>query len=102
MERWEPTSKKWKNFLISGWGWDIIFNVRNIRNRLEKYLISFRTHNEFHEQCVERIYCDLMQQLNLEELEVYARYTRRGGLDINPYRSTNQDETPFQVKINRQ
>jgi 7-cyano-7-deazaguanine reductase len=69
---------------------------------LLKYLISFRTHNEFHEQCVERIYCDLMQQLNLEELEVYARYTRRGGLDINPYRSTNQDETPFKVKINRQ
>lgn len=69
---------------------------------LLKYLISFRTHNEFHEQCVERIYCDLMQHLNIDELEVYARYTRRGGLDINPYRSTNQDATPFNVKINRQ
>ncbi|WP_404339366.1 NADPH-dependent 7-cyano-7-deazaguanine reductase QueF [Pseudoalteromonas mariniglutinosa] len=69
---------------------------------LLKYLISFRTHNEFHEQCVERIYCDLMQQLALQELEVYARYTRRGGLDINPYRATNNDQIPFNVKINRQ
>lgn len=69
---------------------------------LLRYLISFRTHNEFHEQCVERIYCDLMTQLNLQNLEVYARYTRRGGLDINPYRSTDQDVTPFKVKINRQ
>ncbi|MGO2479036.1 MAG: NADPH-dependent 7-cyano-7-deazaguanine reductase QueF, partial [Pseudoalteromonas sp.] len=62
----------------------------------------FRTHNEFHEQCVERIYCDLMASLNITELEVYARYTRRGGLDINPYRSSQSDEIPFQVKINRQ
>ncbi|MGO2292719.1 MAG: NADPH-dependent 7-cyano-7-deazaguanine reductase QueF [Pseudoalteromonas sp.] len=72
------------------------------RESLLKYLISFRTHNEFHEQCVERIYCDLMASLNITELEVYARYTRRGGLDINPYRSSQSDEIPFQVKINRQ
>lgn len=72
------------------------------RESLLKYLISFRTHNEFHEQCVERIYCDLMASLNITELEVYARYTRRGGLDINPYRSSKSDEIPFQVKINRQ
>lgn len=72
------------------------------RESLLRYLISFRTHNEFHEQCVERIYSDLITQLNIKDLEVYARYTRRGGLDINPYRSTHNDETPFAVKINRQ
>jgi len=54
---------------------------------LLKYLISFRQHNEFHEQCVERIYCDIMQHCQPEKLTVCARYTRRGGLDINPFRS---------------
>ncbi len=54
---------------------------------LLKYLIGFRQHNEFHEQCVERIYCDIMTHCQPEKLTVYARYTRRGGLDINPYRS---------------
>jgi len=72
------------------------------RESLLRYLISFRSHNEFHEQCVERIYSDLTTQLNIKELEVYARYTRRGGLDINPYRSTHYNDTPFAVKINRQ
>ncbi|MGR3895974.1 NADPH-dependent 7-cyano-7-deazaguanine reductase QueF [Pseudomonas qingdaonensis] len=52
------------------------------------YLISFRQHADFHEQCVERIYLDLKRLLNPETLTVYARYVRRGGLDINPYRST--------------
>ena len=56
---------------------------------LLQYLISFRQHNEFHEQCVERIYCDLQKYCQLEELTVFARYTRRGGLDINPFRSTH-------------
>ncbi|NVK54028.1 MAG: NADPH-dependent 7-cyano-7-deazaguanine reductase QueF [Alteromonadaceae bacterium] len=51
------------------------------------YLISFRQHNEFHEQCIERIYCDLMARCNPQKLAVYARYTRRGGLDINPLRT---------------
>jgi len=50
------------------------------------YLVSFRRHNEFHEQCVERIYQDL-KALGMKKLTVYARYTRRGGLDINPFRS---------------
>ncbi|WP_257325676.1 NADPH-dependent 7-cyano-7-deazaguanine reductase QueF [Pseudoalteromonas rhizosphaerae] len=72
------------------------------KESLLRYLISFRTHNEFHEQCVERIYCDLITQLKITKLEVYARYTRRGGLDINPYRSTDHDTIPFNVKINRQ
>ena len=52
-----------------------------------RYLISFRQHNEFHEQCVERIYSDLMRYCRPQKLTVYARYTRRGGLDINPFRS---------------
>ena len=56
---------------------------------LLQYIISFRQHNEFHEQCVERIYCDLQHYCQLEELTVFARYTRRGGLDINPFRSTH-------------
>ena len=62
---------------------------------LLKYLISFRQHNEFHEQCVERIYCDLQQYCQLEELTVFARYTRRGGLDINPFRSTHLTHAPI-------
>lgn len=57
------------------------------REKLLRYLVSFREHNEFHEQCVERIFCDLMQFGEIEKLTVYARYTRRGGLDINPFRS---------------
>ncbi len=55
---------------------------------LLRYLISFRTHNEFHEQCVERIFVDLMRRCAPQQLSVYARYTRRGGLDINPFRSS--------------
>jgi 7-cyano-7-deazaguanine reductase len=54
---------------------------------LLKYLIGFRSHNEFHEQCVERIFMDILRQCRPQKLAVYARYTRRGGLDINPWRS---------------
>ncbi|WP_058526843.1 NADPH-dependent 7-cyano-7-deazaguanine reductase QueF [Legionella erythra] len=60
------------------------------REGLLKYLVSFRNHNEFHEQCIERIFIDIMRQCQPDELTVYGRYTRRGGLDINPYRSTKQ------------
>ncbi|NEN74908.1 NADPH-dependent 7-cyano-7-deazaguanine reductase QueF [Pelistega sp. NLN82] len=55
---------------------------------LLQYIVSYRHHNGFHEQCVEQIYCDIMQQCNPIALEVYARYTRRGGLDINPRRQS--------------
>ncbi|MGH8433865.1 MAG: NADPH-dependent 7-cyano-7-deazaguanine reductase QueF [Pseudomonas sp.] len=55
---------------------------------LLSYLVSFRQHADFHEQCVERIFLDLQHLLRPEKLTVYARYVRRGGLDINPYRST--------------
>jgi 7-cyano-7-deazaguanine reductase len=54
---------------------------------LLRYLIGFRDHNEFHEQCVERIFVDIMRHCKPQKLSVYARYTRRGGLDINPWRS---------------
>ncbi|MBJ7221912.1 MULTISPECIES: NADPH-dependent 7-cyano-7-deazaguanine reductase QueF [unclassified Brenneria] len=57
------------------------------RESLLRYIVSFRHHNEFHEQCVERIFNDLMRYYQPEKLSVYARYTRRGGLDINPWRS---------------
>ncbi|WKE64543.1 NADPH-dependent 7-cyano-7-deazaguanine reductase QueF [Gallaecimonas kandeliae] len=58
------------------------------REKLLRYIISFRQHNEFHEQCVERIYMDLKHRLDPQFLLVSARYTRRGGLDINPWRAS--------------
>lgn len=72
------------------------------REKLLRYLISFRQHNEFHEQCVERIFCDLMKYATLTSLTVYARYTRRGGLDINPMRSTEPSPTIKNVRLIRQ
>ena len=63
------------------------------REALLRYLISFRQHNEFHEQCVERIFVDLLHFCRPQQLTVYARYTRRGGLDINPFRSN------FETKV---
>ncbi|QLB14522.1 NADPH-dependent 7-cyano-7-deazaguanine reductase QueF [Mannheimia granulomatis] len=71
------------------------------REKLLRYLVSFREHNEFHEQCVERIFCDLMQFAKPEKLTVYARYTRRGGLDINPFRS-NFESVPENLRMARQ
>jgi 7-cyano-7-deazaguanine reductase len=57
---------------------------------LLRYIISFRNHNEFHEQCIERIFMDILRHCQPDELTVYGRYTRRGGLDINPFRSTKK------------
>ena len=72
------------------------------REALLKYLISFRMHNEFHEQCVERLYCDILSVCEPSALSVQALYTRRGGLDINPYRTSDPNEcAPFR-RINRQ
>ncbi|GKW23185.1 NADPH-dependent 7-cyano-7-deazaguanine reductase QueF [Pectobacterium polonicum] len=67
------------------------------REALLRYIVSFRHHNEFHEQCVERIFNDIMRYYQPEKLSVYARYTRRGGLDINPWRSN----TPFNAPTGR-
>lgn len=71
------------------------------QEKLLRYIISFRQHNEFHEQCVERIFCDLMRFAQPEKLTVYARYTRRGGLDINPFRS-NFEDIPVNLRLARQ
>ncbi len=60
------------------------------RAGLLRYIVSFRNHNEFHEQCVERIFTDILRRCQPESLAVSARYTRRGGLDINPCRSTGE------------
>lgn len=68
---------------------------------LLRYLVSFRHHNEFHEQCVERIFNDIQRYCAPTQLTVYARYTRRGGLDINPYR-TNTQELPETSRLARQ
>lgn len=68
---------------------------------LLSYLISFRQHQDFHEHCVERIYSDLWASGKLKSLWVYARYTRRGGLDINPFRSSGDLALP-QIFAGRQ
>lgn len=68
---------------------------------LLRYIISFRHHNEFHEQCVERIFLNIQQRCQPEFLAVYACYTRRGGLDINPLRSS-EPYTPPAIRLTRQ
>lgn len=68
---------------------------------LLKYLVSLRNHNEFHEQCVERIFMAILTRCEPTQLAVYARYSRRGGLDINPFRTTNphfQIENPRLIR----
>jgi 7-cyano-7-deazaguanine reductase len=69
---------------------------------LLRYLIGFREHNEFHEQCVERIFTDILRQCAPHKLAVYARYTRRGGLDINPWRSNFSGARPLNLRNARQ
>ena len=69
---------------------------------LLQYLVSFRNHNEFHEQCVERIYMDLWRRCKPAKLTVYARYTRRGGLDINPWRTSHPQALPPNIRTARQ
>jgi 7-cyano-7-deazaguanine reductase len=69
---------------------------------LLRYLVSFRDHNEFHEQCVERIFMDITRHCKPTQLTVYARYTRRGGLDINPIRSSGPFALPPNIRTARQ
>jgi 7-cyano-7-deazaguanine reductase len=69
---------------------------------LLRYLVSFRNHNEFHEQCVERIFMDIWSRCKPVKLVVYARYTRRGGLDINPLRTSHPSALPANVRTARQ
>ncbi len=69
---------------------------------LLQYIVSFRNHNEFHEQCVERIFMDIWTRCKPLKLSVYARYTRRGGLDINPWRTSHPQSPPPNVRTARQ
>lgn len=95
------------NCLVTGqpdWGSVVIDyqGPRLDREALLKYLISFRQHNEFHEQCVERIFQDVQKRCGASRLTVYARYVRRGGLDINPYRSNDPAFEPNNERLVRQ
>ena len=69
---------------------------------LLRYLVSFRNHHEFHEQCVERIFMDLWTRCRPTRLSVQARYTRRGGLDINPWRTSHPQQPPVSQRTARQ
>jgi 7-cyano-7-deazaguanine reductase len=69
---------------------------------LLRYLVSFRNHHEFHEQCVERIFMDILKRCQPHRLAVYARYTRRGGIDINPYRANFTGPLPSNQRSARQ
>ncbi|GHC31489.1 NADPH-dependent 7-cyano-7-deazaguanine reductase QueF [Aidingimonas halophila] len=72
------------------------------REGLLRYLVSYRQHQDFHEHCVERIFCDLMTQARPARLFVLARYVRRGGLDINPWRATPGEAPPASLRLARQ
>jgi len=72
------------------------------RAALLRYLVSFRDHAEFHEQCVERVFVDLLARCRPQTLSVEARYTRRGGLDINPWRATPGHAMPARLRDERQ
>lgn len=69
---------------------------------LLRYLIGFRQLGEFHEHCVETIFCDIKRECKPEKLSVYARYTRRGGLDINPFRTDHNAPWPDNTRHARQ
>ena len=69
---------------------------------LLRYLVSFRRHPGFHEHCVERIFADVWWRCRPEELSVYARFTRRGGIDINPYRTSTPGPLPAHARTARQ
>ena len=69
---------------------------------LLQYIVSFRNHNEFHEQCVERMFMDVWTRCRPLRLAVYARYTRRGGLDINPFRTSYPQALPANLRTARQ
>jgi 7-cyano-7-deazaguanine reductase len=69
---------------------------------LLRYLIGFRQLGEFHEHCVETIFSDIKRQCKPDKLSVYARYTRRGGLDINPFRTDHNAPWPENTRHSRQ
>ena len=66
------------------------------------YLVSYRRHAAFHEACVERIFVDIKRRCRTEQLSVYARFMRRGGIDINPFRSDFEPAPPANIRTPRQ
>jgi 7-cyano-7-deazaguanine reductase len=86
----------WASIIISYTGPAI--NQEN----LLRYIISYRNHQEFHEHCVEKIFCDIKAKCKTAKLSVYARYTRRGGLDINPFRTDFNTSWPKNKRLARQ
>lgn len=95
------------NCLVTGqpdWGSvQIQYEGQKINHEtLLQYIVSFRNHNEFHEHCVERIFTDILNICKPKKLTVYARYTRRGGLDINPFRSSEPCLAPENIRFARQ
>ncbi|MDR5868132.1 NADPH-dependent 7-cyano-7-deazaguanine reductase QueF [Halomonas koreensis] len=72
------------------------------RDGLLRYLIGYRQHQDFHEHCVEHIFMDLMDKVRPERLLVLARYVRRGGLDISPWRATPGERPPTPLRLARQ
>jgi len=64
------------------------------RQSLLRYIVSYRQHSDFHESCVERMFVDILEHCGPERLTVYARYQRRGGIDINPFRSNFEATAP--------
>ena len=68
---------------------------------LLRYLVSYRNHQAFHETTIERIYTDIWQRCGAKRLSVYGRFLRRGGIDINPYRSSHGDAAP-RIRVARQ
>ncbi|RYY78827.1 MAG: NADPH-dependent 7-cyano-7-deazaguanine reductase QueF [Moraxellaceae bacterium] len=86
--------------------WGTLFikyqGIKPCYSSLLAYIISYRQHSGFHEQCVEQIFADIWQQLQPERLMVYAAYTRRGGLDINPCRVSDLDWLPSPIRLARQ
>ena len=71
------------------------------RPSLLRYIVSYREHNDFHENCVEKMFMDILERCQPEQLTIYARYLRRGGIDINPFRSNFEDNPP-NVRLWRQ
>ena len=69
---------------------------------LLRYVVSYRQHNDFHEACVERMFVDLLSRCAPEKLTILARYQRRGGLDINPFRSNDSNYRPLNLRLWRQ
>jgi 7-cyano-7-deazaguanine reductase len=84
---------------------DVMIRYRGMRidrAGLLRYLISFRRHAAFHESCVERMFVDILSRCSPGALTVYARFMRRGGVDINPFRSNFEPEPPEGVRTPRQ